>query len=93
MEKEERKIVMSNQEGKVFVRVTASQQVRYDQTLEFSKDDWTRFKLLDEKDAACVIEDRLDLREVVDADSIEDFDAEVVDEDGKGIKPSDSYGG
>lgn len=78
----------------VNVRVVAAQRVHYDQTLAFTVEDWERFKKLSERDARDELVDRLDLRNVVDADDLEDdFEAEVVDITNKPVKPADSYQG
>lgn len=74
------------------VRFTASQTVRYDQTLDLEDEEWERFKQLPPDEAASFVENYLDLHDVCDADPVEDdFEAEVVDEAGKPATPPDRY--
>lgn len=73
------------------VRVIARQVVHYKQTLSFTREDWEEFKAMDEREAGDAIGDRLDLRKIYDADQIEEFEADVVGDDGSPVKPADSY--
>lgn len=73
----------------VKVLVIARQRVSYRQVLAFRKEEWEEFKKLDSQEAGDELTDRLDLRNVNDAEDIEDdFEAVVVGDDGK---PLDEY--
>jgi len=82
-----------NESEKVLVRITASQVVRYHQTVVMTKEEWAEIKKLDEKKAADAITSWLDLRDVFDSDDIDydGFEMIAVNEDDKPIKPTDRY--
>lgn len=78
----------------VLVRITASQKVRYSQTITMSREDWEELKAEPGRRAADIVQDLINPADVFDADDIDDdFEVVVVDVNGKEIQPADSYTG
>ncbi len=78
---------------KLKVRLTATQKIRYDQTVEMTAEQWAKFKATDERTHIVHGGDLsgwLDLTQEDDYGDLDDFEAEVIDENGKVI---DSYEG
>ena len=77
----------------VRVRITATQQVRYNKIVEMSASEWAQLKRLPERDMELAGVSPLDdyLGEPSDWRDYEDVEADVVGEDGKPVEPADYY--
>jgi hypothetical protein len=82
-------------EKKLRVLVTASQRIHYMQVKMMTQKEWDEFKAKPPKYFTSPDDLWLDPMDVYDADDIEgeDFEAIVVGEDNKPIKPRDEYTG
>jgi len=78
----------------VRVLLTAKEMVHYRQVVEMTRKEWAEIKAAQPDEAAGIISDWIDKRDVHDGDGIDvdDFEAEVVDERGKPVEPADYYG-
>lgn len=79
--------------SKIKVRIRARQTVFYDQVVEMTKQQWKELKAeKDNRRRTDSVAGWLDLHNIDDAHDIddEDLEAEVVDDDGKALKPVDS---
>jgi hypothetical protein len=76
-------------ENLIRVLVHAKQNVSYDQTLSFTPEEWQEFKDMDCRAQGDELTGRLDLRDVSDRETIEEFEATVVDAKGKPLSPLD----
>ena len=78
-------------EERIKINITASLTVRYNQTVGMTKKEWESIKAQNESDAGESIKGWLDMRDVFDAGSIENFECAVVDSDGNRVSPVDEY--
>lgn len=76
---------------KIYVRITGRQKLSYNQIVEMNKKEWEEIKSMNENDAGQYLGGFLDYSNPIDSEDIEDWEADVVDENGNLIKPRDSY--
>lgn len=78
---------------KIKVRITANQRVYYNQIVEMTPKEWAEIKNLKSEDAAQSLEGWLDLTDIENSTDIDsdDFEAMVVDDNGKPVQPIDRY--
>jgi hypothetical protein len=84
---------MAKKSKRLRIHVRAEQKVHYDQVIEMSAEEWEKLKDKSPHDAAEELQDRLDLRDIYDAEPLDydEFTAVVVDKQNKPVKPSDEY--
>jgi hypothetical protein len=82
---------------KLKIRITCSERVRYDQTVEMTREEWLKLKATPERKMEdgdmSPLTSWLDLREVLSGDDFDDIEIDVVGDDNKPVKPSDCYDG
>ena len=82
---------------KIKVRITCSERVRYDQTVEMTREEWAKLKATPERKMEdgdrSPLSSWLDLREPVSSDNFDDIELDVVDEENKPVRPADCYEG
>jgi hypothetical protein len=82
---------VKTREEKIQVRITGRQEVRYDQIVSMTKDEWEELKRIHEDEIGESAEGWLDLGDISDSDTMEDVEMTVV-ENGVAVKPMDQYG-
>lgn len=82
---------------KIKVRIKCSERVRYDQTVEMTRDEWAELKstkeTLIEDSMMSPLAEWLNMRDPNDTDGFCDIEIEVVDENKKPVVPEDCYEG
>ena len=82
---------------KIKVRITCSERLRYDQTVEMTREQWAELKATPERKmedgVMSPLSSWLDLRDPVSGDDFDDIELDVVDDENKPVKPSDCYEG
>lgn len=81
---------------KLKIRITCSERVRYDQTVEMTREEWDELKATPAREMEdgdmSPLTSLLDLRDPVSSDEFDDIELDVVDDDNKPVKPADGYG-
>lgn len=82
---------------KIKIRITCSEQITFDQTVEMTHEEWKelkstpRFKM--EDGDMSPLTEWLDLRNPLGSDDFDDIEIDVVDDENKPVKPGDFYEG
>lgn len=80
---------------KIKVRITCSERVSYDQTVEMTREEWLKLKATPERTMEdgdmSPLSSWLNLNEPVSGDDFLDIELDVVDDDNKPVNPPDCY--